>query len=94
MNRFCSTTVLSDNITVRVSTNSSKMIGRIKKAKEKYSEQVRVMIEEQPEEIWTADFPLDWLGICLPQLLSETERERRRQHMKGMARRRWDKRGR
>lgn len=93
MNRFCSTGILADNITVRVSTNTPKMINHIKRAKEKYPEQIRVVVEEQPEEIWTADFPSDWLGLCLPPLLSEKERERRRQHMRGMARRRWDKGG-
>lgn len=58
MPRFCLTRVLSDNYTVRVSTNTAQMIDRMKKAKEKYPEQIKIVVEEQPEEIWTADFPL------------------------------------
>ena len=57
MYRFCLTTVLSNNITVKVSTNTTEMIGRMKKAKEKYPDQIRIIITEQPEEIWTAFFP-------------------------------------
>ena len=38
MNKFCSTVILSDNVTARVSTNTPKMINHIKRAKEKYPE--------------------------------------------------------
>ena len=73
MYRFCLTTVLSDNITVKVSTNTTEMIDRMKKAKEKHPDRIRIIIKKQPEEVWTAFLPFE---LAVPLLADDSYQEK------------------
>lgn len=91
MKNFCTIIPLPQGDLVRLSTNRPKLIGSIKKAREKYPEAIKIIIEEQPEGIFTAHIPNDWITVRPPLQLTNEERERRSERMKGLARKRWNK---